>query len=66
MQDDDHTQRIASTPMAPYINLMKGMTREEKQIVVTFLTELWKIMHLHARDRKQQPNELMKRGRTNY
>jgi len=52
MQDDDHTQRIASTPMAPYINLMKGMTREEKQIVVTFLTELWKIMHLHARDRK--------------
>ena len=25
--------------MAPYIGLMKNMTREEKRIVVTFLTE---------------------------
>ena len=25
--------------MAPYIALLKGMTREEKQIVVTFITE---------------------------
>ena len=33
------TQRIETTPMAPYINLMRAMTREQKRIVVTFLTE---------------------------
>lgn len=32
-------QRLKSTPMAPYIGLMQKMTREEKLIVVTFLTE---------------------------
>ncbi len=31
--------RIKSTPMAPYINLMQGMTREQKMIVVMYLTE---------------------------
>lgn len=31
--------KVKSTPMGPYIGLMEGMTREEKQIVVTFLTE---------------------------
>ena len=33
------TQRIETTPMSPYINLMRAMTREQKRIVVTFLTE---------------------------
>lgn len=33
-------QRIKETPMAPYIGLMRGMTREQKQIVVTFLNEV--------------------------
>ena len=33
------TQRIETTPMAPYIGLMRAMTREQKRIVVTFLTE---------------------------
>ena len=33
------TQRIETTPMAPYISLMRAMTREQKRIVVTFLTE---------------------------
>jgi hypothetical protein len=33
------TQRIETTPMVPYINLMRAMTREQKRIVVTFLTE---------------------------
>ena len=33
------TQRIETTPMAPYINLMRAMTREQKRIVVTFLTD---------------------------
>lgn len=32
-------QRLKSTPMAPYIGLMQNLTREEKRIVVTFLTE---------------------------
>ena len=32
-------QRIKDTPMAPYAALLRGMTREEKQIVVTFITE---------------------------
>ena len=32
-------QRITETPMAPYIGVLRSMTREEKQIVVTFLTE---------------------------
>ncbi len=33
-------QQVKSTPMAPYIGLMREMSREQKQIVVTFLTEL--------------------------
>lgn len=32
-------QRIKETPMAPYIALLQGMTREQKRIVVTFITE---------------------------
>ena len=32
-------QRIEQTPMAPYMNIMRGMTREEKQVVVMFLKE---------------------------
>ena len=32
-------QRISETPMAPYAALLRGMTREQKQIVVTYLTE---------------------------
>lgn len=32
-------QRIKETPMAPYIALLRGMNREQKEIVVTFITE---------------------------
>jgi len=32
-------QRIKETPMAPYTSLLRGMSREQKQIVVTFITE---------------------------
>ena len=32
-------QRIKETPMAPYMALLQSMTREQKQIVVTFITE---------------------------
>ena len=32
-------QRIKETPMAPYMSLLRSLTREQKQIVVTFITE---------------------------
>jgi len=32
-------QRISETPMAPYAALLRSMTREQKRIVVTFITE---------------------------
>lgn len=32
-------QKLKTTRMAPYIGLMEAMTREEKQIVVMYLTE---------------------------
>lgn len=32
-------QRIKETPMAPYTELLRGMTREQKMIVVTYITE---------------------------
>ena len=32
-------QRITETPMDPYMALLRGMTREQKQIVVTFIKE---------------------------
>ena len=32
-------QRIKETPMAPYMALLRGMTREQKQIVLTFIAE---------------------------
>ncbi len=32
-------QKIAQTPMAPYLALMRGMTREEKEVVVAFLVD---------------------------
>ena len=33
-------QRITDTPMAPYIGLMRSMSRHDIQIVVTFLNEV--------------------------
>lgn len=32
-------QRIKETPLAPYTGLLDGMTREQKMIVVTYITE---------------------------
>ena len=32
-------QRIKETPMAPYADLLRGMTPEQKMIVVTYITE---------------------------
>ena len=33
-------QRIKETPMAPYVGLMRGMGRQDIEIVVTFLNEI--------------------------
>ena len=32
--------KVKSTPMAPYIGLMRGMSRRDIQIVMTFLNEV--------------------------
>lgn len=32
-------QRIKETPLAPYTGLLDGMTREQKMIVVTYITK---------------------------
>ncbi|MBR3531563.1 MAG: hypothetical protein IKN83_09380 [Bacteroidaceae bacterium] len=55
-------QRMKSTRMAPYIGLMQEMTREEKQIVVTFLTESME----EPKAKRQVPEEFKKlRGMVN-
>lgn len=33
------TRKLKATPMAPYFNLLQGMSREDKKIVIMFLTE---------------------------
>ena len=32
-------KKLQDTPMAPYLNLLQGMRREDKKIVIMFLTE---------------------------
>ena len=55
-------QKIKDTPMAPYMGLMEGMTREQKQIVVTFLTESMK----EPRAKRQVPADFKRlRGMIN-
>ena len=55
-------QRIKETPMAPYMALLRGMTREQKQIVVTFITELMK----EPKPKRQVPAEFKRlRGMVN-
>ena len=55
-------QRMKSTRMAPYIGLMQEMTREEKQIVVTFLTESME----EPKAKRQVPEEFKRlRGMVN-
>jgi len=33
------SRKLQETPMAPYTSLLQGMSREEKKIVIMFLTE---------------------------
>lgn len=46
-------QRITEPPMAPYIGVMLGMTRQDIDIVVTFLNEVKK----DAKESKLKSNE---------
>ena len=55
-------QRIEETPMAPYVGLIRGMSLEEQQIVVTFITELMK----EPKPKRQVPAEFKRlRGMVN-
>ena len=50
-------QRIQETPMAPYIGLMQSLNREQKQIVLTFITESMEGMDdvpIHGTDRDKE------------
>ena len=49
-------QRISETPMAPYVALLRGMTREQKRIVVTYLTESME----EPKTKRQVPAEFKK------
>ena len=46
-------KRITETPMAPYIGLMRGMSQQDIDIVVTFLNEVKK----EAEESKPKSNE---------
>ena len=55
-------QRIKETPMAPYTGLLDGMTREQKMIVVTYITESME----EPKARREVPAEFKKlRGMVN-
>jgi hypothetical protein len=55
-------QRICETPMAPYAALLRGMTREQKLIVVTYITESME----ETKAKRQVPAEFKKlRGMVN-
>ena len=55
-------QRIKETPMAPYTALLQGMTREQKQIVLTFIKESME----EPVDKRQVPAEFKRlRGMVN-
>ena len=49
-------QRISETPMAPYAALLRSMTREQKRIVVTYLTESME----EPKNKRQVPAEFKK------
>lgn len=55
-------QRIKETPIAPYLGLLRGMTREQKQIVVMYITESMK----EPTSKRQVPAEFKRlRGMVN-
>ncbi len=50
-------QRIKETPLAPYMGLLDGMSREQKMIVVMYLTES---MKESAKAKRQVPASFKK------
>ena len=54
-------QRISETPMAPYAALLRGMTREQKQIVVTYITESMEEPAVEAKSNAEIIREKFKR-----
>ena len=54
-------QRISETPMAPYTALLQGMTREQKQIVVTYLTESMEEPIVESKSNEEIIREKLKR-----
>ena len=55
-------QSIIETPMAPYLGLIRSMTREQKQILVRFVTESME----EPKPNRQVPAEFKKlRGMVN-
>ena len=54
-------RKLQATPMAPYFNLLQGMSREDKKIVIMFLTESL----AETKDKAEEPRltkEERKRG----
>ena len=56
-------QRISETPMAPYAALLRSMTREQKQIVVTYITESMQEPKAEAKSNAEIIREKLKRLR---
>ena len=45
-------KKLQATPMAPYFNLLQGMSREDKKIVIMFLTEShWMRQEMKSKNR---------------
>ena len=49
-------QKVKSTPMAPYIGLMRGMSRQDIQIVVRFLNEVMEEEEAPQKDTAEKSN----------
>ena len=56
-------QRIKETPLAPYTGLLDGMTREQKMIVVTYITESMEAPTASAINNEEVIRKKSKRGK---
>ena len=54
-------QKINETPMAPYLGVLDGMTREQKMIVVTYITESLEEPIVEAKSNTEIIREKLKR-----
>ena len=58
-------QQIAETPLAPYVGLMRGMSRRDIQIVVTFLNEMMEEVEMSKENMDSQKLVEMARKKFN-